>query len=223
MYPEGPSGNCLLQIVSSGSGGFVKLKTNHGTFLGLTRDCSVKAVATGRTGFQVQCEGGKYVFTHESGKFLSVTEGKISCIDNQSVNSKFDVVPGEPKAPDAAPSSKTPAKAAPSKSILKSPVGLEAAASEIIRPGLDLPAPELAVVEEKTKVIIDSTVAAVDIKSTIVPQALFLSPCKTPEPSAKENQAVITTVPLATVRSRPKIAEKPAGATNAELPLAFSL
>jgi len=83
MYPEGPSGNCLLQIVSSGSGGFVKLKTNHGTFLGLTRDCSVKAVATGRTGFQVQCEGGKYVFTHESGKFLGVSGGQVCGLEKR--------------------------------------------------------------------------------------------------------------------------------------------
>ena len=99
MYPEGPSGNCLLQIVPSGSGGFIKLKTNHGTFLSLTRDSSVKAVATGRTGFRVQCEGGKYVFTHESGKFLGVAGGQVCGLEKrqqerpqQDITSDFTVV-----------------------------------------------------------------------------------------------------------------------------------
>ena len=82
MYPEGPSGNCLLQTVPNGSGG-IKLKTKHGTFLSLTRDSCVKAVATGRTGFRVQYEGGKYVFTHESGKFLGVAGGQVCGLEKR--------------------------------------------------------------------------------------------------------------------------------------------
>ena len=98
-YPEGPSGNCLLQVVSGGSGGLVKLKTNHGTFLSLTRDSSVKAVATGRTGFHVMSEGGKYVFTHESGKILGVVGGQVCGMEKrqherpqQDITSDFGVV-----------------------------------------------------------------------------------------------------------------------------------
>ena len=97
-YPEGPSGNCLLQVVS-GVSGMMKLKTNHGTFLSLTRDSSVKAVATGRTGFRVMSEGGKYVFTHESGKFLGVSAGQVCGLEKrqqerpqQNITSDFDVV-----------------------------------------------------------------------------------------------------------------------------------
>ena len=97
-YPEGPSGNCLLQVVPSGSG-MIKLKTNHGTFLSLTRDSSVKAVATGRTGFRVMSEGGKYVFTHESGKFLGVAAGQVCGLEKrqhdrpqQDLTSDFVVV-----------------------------------------------------------------------------------------------------------------------------------
>jgi hypothetical protein len=98
-YPDGPSGNCLLQVVTCGSGGAIKLKTNHGTFLSLTRDSSVKAVATGRTGFRVASAGGKYVFTHESGKFLGVCGGQVCGLEKrqherpqQDITSDFTVV-----------------------------------------------------------------------------------------------------------------------------------
>ena len=77
----------------------IKLKTNHGTFLSLTRDSSVKAVATGRTGFRVMSEGGKYVFTHESGKFLGVAAGQVCGLEKrqhdrpqQDLTSDFVVV-----------------------------------------------------------------------------------------------------------------------------------
>ena len=217
MYPEGPSGNCLLQTVPNGSGG-IKLKTNHGTFLSLTRDSSVKAVATGRTGFRVQCEGGKYVFTHESGKFLGVAEGKVSGLNLRSANSEFDVVPGEPKALDAAAASKTPSKTPASKETLKSPLKIGAAA------GGEPPAPQVVDADEKAHSIIEPAVAAVDIKSTIVPQALtFLSPPKTPESAAHEAPVAISSAPVAAARSRRKDEGKPEHAPNAELPLAFSL
>ena len=77
----------------------MKLKTNHGTFLSLTRDSSVKAVATGRTGFRVMSEGGKYVFTHESGKILGVAGGQVCGMEKrqherpqQDITSDFGVV-----------------------------------------------------------------------------------------------------------------------------------
>ena len=77
----------------------MKLKTNHGTFPSLTRDSSVKAVAIGRTGFRVMSEGGKYVFTHESGKFLGVSAGQVCGLEKrqqerpqQNITSDFDVV-----------------------------------------------------------------------------------------------------------------------------------
>ena len=77
----------------------MKLKTNHGTFLSLTRDSSVIAVATGRTGFRVMSEGGKYVFTHESGKFLGVSAGQVCGLEKrqqerpqQDITSDFSVV-----------------------------------------------------------------------------------------------------------------------------------
>ena len=59
----------------------------------------MQAVATGRTGFRVMSEGGKYVFTHESGKFLGVAAGQVCGLEKrqhdrpqQDLTSDFVVV-----------------------------------------------------------------------------------------------------------------------------------
>ena len=110
-----------MQITLHHSGGFVKLKTNHGTFLGLTRDSNVKAVATGHTAFQVRCEGGKHVFTHESGKFLGVSGGLVCGLEKrqherplQDLTTDFTVVTVAEGAGAAAPAA-APAASAGSK------------------------------------------------------------------------------------------------------------
>ena len=102
----------------------MKLKTNHGTFLSLTRDSSVKAVATGRTGFRVMCEGDKYVFAHESGKFLGVAGGQVCGLEkrqqqrpNQDVTSDFSVVTICGGSSSAAVVASAPSTSAKNKSV----------------------------------------------------------------------------------------------------------
>jgi hypothetical protein len=68
--------------------------------------------------------------------------------------------------------------------------------------------------------------AAEDIKASIIPQTLHFSQAsaiKTPESAKKTAPAATAPVPKASDKHRQKVAEKPAQATNAELPLAFSL
>ncbi len=191
----------------------MKLKTNHGTFLSLTRDSSVKAVATGRTGFRVMSEGGKYVFTHESGKILGISDGKLSGFDTRTSASEFDVVPGEIKPIEANALTKTPSATPSSKMHPKTPAALIISAA-------------MAAHDFATKEPVSVVDAAEDIKASIIPQTLHFSQAsaiKTPESAKKIAPAATAPVPKASDKHRQKVAEKPAQATNAELPLAFSL
>ena len=206
-YPEGPSGNCLLQVVPGGSG-MMKLKTNHGTFLSLTRDSSVKAVATGRTGFRVMSEGGKYVFTHESGKLLGVCDGKLCGVETRSADSEFEAVPGESKIVEATCLPKTPSKT-PATLQLKTPPALSFADAASV----------VSNVSEGTDV------AAIDVKSSIIPQTLHfsqVSTSKTPQ-SKSTASAASPAAPKPVEKKKQKVADKLAEAANADLPLAFSL
>ena len=225
-YPEGPSGNCLLQVVGGGSGGMIKLKTNHGTFLSLTRDSSVKAVATGRTGFRVMSAGGKFVFTHESGKVIDVCGGKLCAVDSPTPNAEFQAVPGNSSADFQAVSDKSDAVSASSssKSQPKTPVSKWV----FLKPSDVAAAAAAALRDQESKTLADVSEAAVDLKGAIVPQALHfsqVSTSKTPESATKHSRTSVSkrTAAAAAGPPEPSVAAKVTEPPNAELPLAFSL
>ncbi len=184
----------------------------------------MKAVATGRTGFRVMSAGGKFVFTHESGKVIDVCGGKLCAVDSPTPNAEFQAVPGNNNcdfqavsekidAISAASASKSQPKTPVSKLLFLKPSDVAAAAAAAIR-------------DQESKTPAD--LSAVELKGSIVPQALHfsqVSTSKTPESATKHSRTSVPKQPAAVVAapSVPAIAAKVAEPPNAELPLAFSL
>ena len=84
----------------------------------------------------------------------------------------------------------------------------------------------MAAHDAATKEPVSVVDAAEDIRASIIPQTLHFSQAsaiKTPESAKKTAPAATAPVPKASDKHRQKVAENPAQATNAELPLAFSL